>query len=202
MYLRCIFRELLSYHKCFICQKKFLFITSSLLQKLAKAKVATPQIPVWDYLPPVNICLFLHQSCLHQSVSVVGGVGLPAMSVEDDPRRNGCGVLRWSSPAAALLVTWVGREGYLHTHLAEGRTHTPAQDHSKWILFFVSFCCNFFVEVRRKKKCWICSTFVAGWVQAVVSNYSTCHVGSQEETLWQFDSKVHRSSFEWRPHCQ
>lgn len=60
-----------------------------------------------------------------------GGVGVPALPVEEDPGGHGCGVHRGSPAAAALLAAWVGRQGHLHTHLSEERTHTAAQEHGE-----------------------------------------------------------------------
>lgn len=105
------------------------------------------------------------------------------MSVEDDPRRNGCGVLRWSSPAAALLVTWVGCEGYLHTHLAEGRTHTPAQDHSKWILFLLQFFCGSKKKEEMLNLFHVCCRMSSG--SGFELQYMSCWLpGGNPLTVW------------------
>lgn len=60
-----------------------------------------------------------------------GGVGVSALSVEDDP--GGCRwcVLRWPSFASSLLAAWVGCQGHLHTDVAEGCSHAAAQDHGR-----------------------------------------------------------------------
>lgn len=60
-----------------------------------------------------------------------GGVGLPALSVEDRPGGCRCRLLRGAPAAAALLAARVGREGHLHAHLAEGSAHAPAQNHGR-----------------------------------------------------------------------
>lgn len=87
-------------------------------------------------------------------------MGLPAVSVEEDPGGGRVCVL-WGSPAAsALLAARVGCEGHLHTHLAEGRTHTAAQDHGRkspeFILYHFFFTQSFFsvscLKNKTKKK--------------------------------------------------
>lgn len=81
-----------------------------------------------------------------------GGVGVPALPVEDDPGGHRCGVHRGSPTAAALLAARVGRQGHLHTHLSEGRTHTAAQEHGEKTLVYFHIdnfscgCCH----TRRK----------------------------------------------------
>lgn len=77
-----------------------------------------------------NMCLFVPLCLLTSLCPCAGGVGLPALSVEEDPGGHRCCLL-WGSPAAAaLLAARVGRQEHLHTHTAEGRTHAAAQDHS------------------------------------------------------------------------
>lgn len=60
-----------------------------------------------------------------------GGVGLPALPVEDGPGGCRCRLLGGSPAAAALLAARVGREGHLHAHLAERGAHAPAQNHGR-----------------------------------------------------------------------
>lgn len=86
-------------------------------------------------VPPVSV--------LTWASACAGGVGVPALSVEDHPGGRGCRVHRGSPAAAALLAARVGRQGHLHTRLTEGRTHSSPQDHGRKtsdITFF--FCCN------------------------------------------------------------
>lgn len=58
-----------------------------------------------------------------------GGVGVPALSVEDGP--GGCRrrVLWRPAAAVAVLAASVGREGHLLADVAQGRSHPAAQDH-------------------------------------------------------------------------
>lgn len=60
-----------------------------------------------------------------------GGVGLPALPVEDPAGGSGYCVHRRPPAAAALLAARVGGQEHVHSHLAQGRTHPAAQDHSK-----------------------------------------------------------------------
>lgn len=60
-----------------------------------------------------------------------GGLGVPALSVEDRAGMRGYCVHGGSPAAAVLLVARVGRQEHLHAHLAEGRTHPAAPDHGR-----------------------------------------------------------------------
>lgn len=63
--------------------------------------------------------------------SRAGGVGLPALPVEDPAGGSRYRVHRRPPATAALLAARVGRQVHVHMHVAEARTHTAAQDHSK-----------------------------------------------------------------------
>lgn len=154
----------------------------------------------------------LHPSSLLTWASAcAGGVGVSALSVEEDPGGCRCCVLRGSPVAVALLAAWVGCQKHLHTHLAEECTHTAAQDHG----MKTNRCCfNFsnlfylaaaaaaavhksFFGAHAGQKNVVLYTLITGWVQAVVSSQSTCDVGSREETLRQLGSTAHGSAAKW-----
>lgn len=91
----------------------------------------------------VSLLMFITASCAAvvnqkpdlgvstRASTCAGGVGLPALPVEDRP--GGCRRRLLGGPpaAAALLAARVGREGHLHAHLAEGGAHAPAQNHGR-----------------------------------------------------------------------
>lgn len=121
------------------------------------------------FVPPVSVLTW---------VSVrAGGVGVQALSVEDDPGGCRCRVL-WGSPAAAaVLAAWVERQGHLHTHLAEGRTHTAAQDHgrkmadvafffpNKWLVllyFVITFFSRMLLSYKENIYTWIFNIYKWG----------------------------------------
>lgn len=74
-------------------------------------------------VPPVTV-VTLASAC-------VGGVGVPALSVEDHPGGRGHGVHRGAPAAAALLAARVGRQGHLHSDNTERCTHSSAQDNGR-----------------------------------------------------------------------
>lgn len=60
-----------------------------------------------------------------------GGVGLPALLMEDPAGGSRYCVHRRPPAPPALLAARVGRQEHVHSHLAQGRAHPAAQDHSK-----------------------------------------------------------------------
>lgn len=66
--------------------------------------------------------------CKMSSFGHAGGVGLPALPVENDPGGR-WGRLLWRSPAAAaLLASRVGGQSHLHAQLTEGSAHSATPD--------------------------------------------------------------------------